>query len=156
MPVQGHLVGSRRFGDGFDPNCPDPVAIKQIGRDRENAFPRRNSISPSDSCGPSSSFHGSPLTRVLPVSTYVYVTGQYHKGDTKSTPPAAPDRRRIKHHETPSITLAASVARAPAVRSRRRTRRWIRSGGPADREHGRAAMAWSDGGSGNCPGEPTD
>src|SRR5262245_29398275 len=84
---------------------------------------------------------------MLPVSTTRAI---------RSPPPtAAPDRRRIKRHETPSITLAASLARASPVRGRRRTTGWIRSGGPADREHGRAAMAWSDGGSGNCPGEPT-
>src|SRR5262249_62176242 len=81
-------------------------------------------------------------------------TGQYHKGDTKSTPTAAADRPRIKRHETPSITLVASVARASAVCSRRRTTRWIRPGGPAGPGHGRAAMAWSDGGSGDCPREP--
>src|SRR5262249_28274107 len=75
---------------------------------------------------------------------------------TKYTPPNwSRDRGRIKRHETPSITLAASLARASAVRSRRRTTGRIRSGGPADRDHGHAAMAWSDGGSGNCPGEPT-
>src|SRR5262249_16170525 len=85
----------------------------------------------------------------------MYVTGQYHKGDTKSTPSAAPDRRRIKRHETGRIRVAASFAGASAVRSRRRTTGWIRSGGPADRDHGHAAMAWSDGGSGNCPGQPT-
>src|SRR5215472_11597794 len=83
------------------------------------------------------------------------VTGQYHKGDTKSTPTADADRRRTKRHETSRITLVASLARASAVRSRRRTTGWIRSGGPADRDHGHAAMAWSDGWSGNCPGEPT-
>src|SRR5262245_5794425 len=63
VPVQGHFVGSSRFGDGFDPNCPDPMAIKQVGRDRENAFPRRNSLGPSDSWGPNSAFHWRlPLT----------------------------------------------------------------------------------------------
>src|SRR5262249_13595626 len=36
------------------------------------------------------------LTRVLPVSTYMGVTSQYHKGDIKSTPTADPDWRRIK------------------------------------------------------------
>src|SRR5215470_12452484 len=82
------------------------------------------------------------------------VTGQYHKGDTKSTPTADADRRRIKRHETPSITLVASLPRASAVRSRRRTRWWIRSGGAADPGHGRAAMAWSDGRIGDRPGEP--
>jgi len=35
------------------------------------------------------------LTRVLPVSIYMGVTSQYHKGDTKSTPTADPDWRRI-------------------------------------------------------------
>src|SRR5262249_14343043 len=35
------------------------------------------------------------LTRVLPVSTYVGVTSQYHKDDTKSTPTTDPDWRRI-------------------------------------------------------------
>src|SRR5215469_46514 len=94
------------------------------------------------------------LTRVLPVSTYMGVTSQYHKGDTKSTPTADPDWRRIKRHETPSITVVASLARASAVRSRRRTTRWIRPGGPADPGHGRAAMAWSDGRIGNWSREP--
>src|SRR5262249_61996922 len=51
VPVQGHFVGSSRFGDGLDPNRPDPVAVKQVGRDRENAFPRRNYLRPSDSWG---------------------------------------------------------------------------------------------------------
>src|SRR6516162_7186301 len=82
------------------------------------------------------------------------VTGQYHKGDTKSTPTADADRRRIKRHETSSITLVASLARASAVRSRRRTTQRIRPDGPAGPGHGRAAMAWFDGGSGDCPGEP--
>src|SRR5260370_32959188 len=82
------------------------------------------------------------------------VTGQYHKGDTKSTPTADADRRRTKRHETPSITLVASLARAPAVRSRRRTTRRIRSGGPADPGHGRAAMARLDDRIGDSPGEP--
>src|SRR5260370_30501335 len=82
------------------------------------------------------------------------VTGQYHKGDTKSTPIADADRRRTNRHETPSITLVASLARAPAVRSRRRTTRRIRSGGPADPGHGRAAMARLDDRIGDCPGEP--
>src|SRR5262245_62700356 len=82
------------------------------------------------------------------------VTGQYHKGDTKSTPTADADRRRIKRHETPSIALVARLARASAVRSRRRTRRWIRPGGPADPGHGRAAMAWADGRIGDWSGEP--
>src|SRR5258707_3347594 len=82
------------------------------------------------------------------------VTGQYHKGDTKSTPTADADRRRTKRHETPSITLVASLARASAVRSRRRTTRRIRSGGPADPGHGRAAMARLDDRIGDCPGEP--
>src|SRR5215471_1805156 len=82
------------------------------------------------------------------------VTGQYHKGETKSTPTADADRRRIKRNETPSFTLVASLARASAVRSRRRTRRWIRPGGPADPGHGRAAMAWSDGRIGDRSGEP--
>src|SRR5262245_880598 len=82
------------------------------------------------------------------------VTGQYHKGRTKSTPTSAADRRRNKRHETPSITLVAGLAGTSAARSRRRTTGWIRSGGPAGRDHGRAAMAWSDGGRGNCPGEP--
>src|SRR5262249_18430427 len=95
-----------------------------------------------------------PLTRVLPVSTYVGVTSQYHKGDTKSTPTADPDWRRIKPHETPSITLVASLARASAVRSRRRTARRIRPDGPAGPGHGRAAMAWFDGGGGDWPGQP--
>src|SRR5260370_6743194 len=81
-------------------------------------------------------------------------TGQYHKGDTKATPTADADRRRTKRHETPSITLVASLARAPAVRSRRRTTRRIRSGGPADPGHGRAAMARLDDRIGDCPGEP--
>src|SRR5262249_2546167 len=92
------------------------------------------------------------------------VTGQYLYVRYRSVPQGrykvhspnwSPDRGRIKRHETPSITLAASLARASAVRSRRRTTGRIRSGGPADRDHGHAAMAWSDGGSGNCPGEPT-
>src|SRR5258708_35412522 len=82
------------------------------------------------------------------------VTGQYHKGETKSTPTADADRRRTKRHETPSITLVASLARAPAVRSRRRTTRRIRSGGPADPGHGRAAMARLDDRIGECPGAP--
>src|SRR6516162_8013471 len=82
------------------------------------------------------------------------VTGQYHKGETKSTPTADADRRRIKRNETPSFTLVASFARASAVRSRRRTRRWIRPGGPADPGHGRAAMAWSGGRIGDRPSEP--
>src|SRR5262249_51255398 len=93
-----------------------------------------------------------PLTRVLPVSTYLGVTGQYHKGDAKSTGDA--DRPRTKRHETPSITLVASLARASAARSRRRTTGRIRSGGPADPGHGRAAMARPDGRIGNWPGEP--
>src|SRR5437899_2271377 len=95
-----------------------------------------------------------PLTRVLPVSTYLGVTGQYHKSDAKSTPTADADRRRTKRHETPSITLVASLARPSAVRSRRRTTRWIRPGGPADPGHGRAAMARPDDRIGDCPGEP--
>src|SRR6516164_2006293 len=95
-----------------------------------------------------------PLTEVLPVSTYMCVTGQYHKGDTKSTPTADADRRRTKRHETSRITLVASLARASAVRSRRRTTGWIRSRGPADPDHGRAAMARPDGRIGDCPGEP--
>src|SRR5215469_11113079 len=99
-------------------------------------------------------FMTSPLTEVLPVSTYMCVTGQYHKGDTKSTPSADADRRRIKRHETPSFTLVASLARASAARSRRRARRWIRPGGPADPGHGRAAMAWSDGRIRNWSDEP--
>src|SRR6516164_3710971 len=82
------------------------------------------------------------------------VTGQYHKADAESSSTAAADRRRIKRHETPSITLVTSLARASAVRSRRRTTRWIRPGGPADPGHGRAAMAWSDGRIGNCSREP--
>src|SRR6516162_2990072 len=82
------------------------------------------------------------------------VTGQYHKGETKSTPTADADRRRIKRNETPSITLVTSLARASAVRSRRRTTRWIRPGGAADPGHGRTAMAWSDGRIGDRPGEP--
>src|SRR6516164_1008644 len=82
------------------------------------------------------------------------VTGQYHKGDAKSTPTADADRRRTKRHEIPSITLVASLARASAVRSRRRTTGWIRSGGSADPGHGRAAMARPNGGIGDCPGEP--
>src|SRR5262249_50719401 len=82
------------------------------------------------------------------------VTGQYHKGDTKSTPTADADRRRIKRHETPSIALVARLARASAVRSRRRTTRRIRPGGPADPGHGRAAMVWSDGRIGDWSGEP--
>src|SRR5262249_25173297 len=94
------------------------------------------------------------LTQVLPVSIYVGVTSQYRKGDIKSTPTADPDWRRIKRHETPSITLVASLARASAVRSRRRTTRWIRPGGAADPGHGRAAMAWSDGRIGNWSREP--
>src|SRR5262249_60785741 len=90
-------------------------------------------------------FMTSPLTEVLPVSTYMCVTGQYHKGDTKSTPTADADRRRIKRHETPSIALVARLARASAVRSRLRTTRRIRPGGPADPGRGRAAMAWPAG-----------
>src|SRR6516162_4874152 len=82
------------------------------------------------------------------------VTGQYHKGDTKSTPTADAGRRRIKRHETPNFTLVARLARASAARSRRRTRRWIRPGGPADPGHGCAAMAWSDGRICDWPGEP--
>src|SRR5258708_9284700 len=82
------------------------------------------------------------------------VTGQYHKGDGKSTPTADADRRRTKRHETPSITLVASLARPSAVRSRRRTTGRIRSGGPADPGHGRAAMARLDDRIGDCPGEP--
>src|SRR6476659_8781018 len=95
-----------------------------------------------------------PLTRVLPVSTYLGVTGQYHKGDTKSTPTADADRRRTKRHEIRNITLVAGRAGASAGRSHRRTTGWIRSGGPADPGHGRAAMARPDGRIGNCPGEP--
>src|SRR6266404_2753635 len=95
-----------------------------------------------------------PLTRVLPVSTYLGVTVQYHKGDAKSTPTADADRRRTKRHETPSIPLVATIARPSAVRSRRRTTRWIRPGGTADPGHGRATMARPDGRIGDCPGEP--
>src|SRR5262249_56741195 len=78
VPVEGHFVGSRRFGDGLDPNCPNPVAVKQVGRDRENAVPRRDSFGLSDSCGLWGGFSGaSPLHRcyrsvaifVFPVST---------------------------------------------------------------------------------------
>src|SRR5262252_6020415 len=82
------------------------------------------------------------------------ITGQYHKGDPKSTPTADADRRRIKRHETPSFTLVASLAQAAAASSRRRTRRRIRPGGPADPGHGRAAMAWSDGRIGDWSNEP--
>src|SRR5262245_9688447 len=94
------------------------------------------------------------LTRVLPVGTYMGVTRQYHKADIKSTPTAVPDCRRIKRHAALSITLVAGLARASAVRSRRRTTRWIRPGGAADPGHGRAAMAWSDGRIGNWSREP--
>src|ERR1700730_2323061 len=86
-----------------------------------------------------------PLTSVLPVSTYLGVTVQYHKGDAKSTPTADADRRRTKRHETPSIALVATIARLSAVRSRRRATRRIRPGGPADPGHGRATMAPPDG-----------
>src|SRR5260370_39973822 len=83
------------------------------------------------------------------------VTGQYHKGDTKSTPTADADRRRTKRHETPSITLVASLARAPAGRSPRRTTRRLRSGGPPAPGHGRAAMVRHDSPDDGCPGEAT-
>src|SRR5712691_105324 len=61
---------------------------------------------------------------------------------------------RTKRHETPSIPLVATIARPSAVRSRRRTTRWLRPGGPADPGHGRATMARPDGRIGDCPGEP--
>ena len=83
---------------------------------------------------------------VLPVSTTRAIQSPLLTADA--------DRRRTKRHEIPSITLVASLARASAVRSRRRTTRWIRPGGPADPGHGRAAMAWSDGRIGNWSREP--
>src|SRR5207249_571006 len=87
MPVQRHFVGSGRFGDGFDPNRPDPMAVKEIHRDREDALARRNSLAFSAGYHFCRSFHEiSPLTSMLPVSTYVGVTGQYHKGRPKSIP----------------------------------------------------------------------
>src|SRR5215831_5124551 len=63
------------------------------------------------------------------------------------------DRPRNKRHEIRSITLVAALVGTSAVRSRRRTTGWIRSGGPADPDHGRAAMARPDGRIDDCPGE---
>jgi hypothetical protein len=44
MPVERHLVRAGRLGDRFDPHSPDSMAIKEIGRGRQNALARRDSI----------------------------------------------------------------------------------------------------------------
>jgi hypothetical protein len=44
VAVERHLIGAGRFGDRFDPDSPDSMAIKEIGRSRQNALPRWDSI----------------------------------------------------------------------------------------------------------------
>ena len=51
MAVQGHLVGPGRFGDCLNPDGLDPVAVKEVAGDRENALARGDYFVFPDSCG---------------------------------------------------------------------------------------------------------
>ena len=70
VPVEGHLVGRRRLGDGLDPHRPDPMAIEERARGSEDAFAGGNLWGPGGGRGNGSN-HGllnGLLTGVLPVS----------------------------------------------------------------------------------------
>jgi hypothetical protein len=58
MPVQRHFIGPGRFGDGFDPDRPDPMPVKEVRRDREDALARWNSFVFSDGYGFRRGLHG--------------------------------------------------------------------------------------------------
>jgi len=66
---KGIRVGSGCLGNGFDPHRLDPVAIKEVCRDRQNAFAGRNSFVFSASYDFGCDFHGLGLD--------MGVTGQY-------------------------------------------------------------------------------
>src|SRR6516164_11623241 len=68
------------------------------------------------------------LTQVLPVSTYMFVTGQYHKPRPLSllflTPGRRCSPRKGSSCEEKRILLAAPVARAPRIRGGRLIAGW--------------------------------
>ncbi len=39
MPVEGHLVGARGGGEGFDADRADAVAVEELARGLQDAFP---------------------------------------------------------------------------------------------------------------------
>ena len=69
MTIERHLVGAGRLGDGLDPDCPDSVPVEQVGGNRENPLPRRNSLVVSGAS------RDLPAISMLPLDTGV--TGQY-------------------------------------------------------------------------------
>ena len=89
VTVEGHLVGPGCLRDRLNPHGPDAMPIEQVGRSRENPRAGRDSLAFVVAYIGYGKFHRHPLTRVLPVSTYLGVTVQYHKMLSVSSPAAA-------------------------------------------------------------------
>jgi hypothetical protein len=71
VPIERHLVGAGRLGDGFDAHGPNSMEVKKLVRGREDALARRHAGTALRFVKARLTLHClGPLTRVLPVSTY--------------------------------------------------------------------------------------
>src|SRR5262245_22949285 len=120
VAIERHLVGAGRLGDGIDPNRPYSLSVKQVARSRQDPRAGRNSVIFSLACLISGGHGMFPLTRVLPVSTYLGVTGQYHKARQQSPVFRPPNSSGVTSHE-PSRSHRATKPGSRAARRPQRT-----------------------------------